>query len=93
MVISITSYLLGRAIFSFNKTTVSKALLTVSLLLVYSPSEILLYNMLVNREGMTVKQYIANSAIIVIMFVALPMLLARPNKHLLKLTAKVHKGF
>jgi len=91
--ISTTSYLLGRAIFVPKKSTVNKALLIIILLLTYLISASVSYEKFVNKGDLTVWQYSVNSIIIITMFVALPIFLARPNKFLLKLTAKVHKGF
>jgi len=93
MAISATSYLLGRAIFTSDKATVNKKLLTSFLLLVYSIFAILYYEIAVNNGDMTNRQYIVSSVLMLLMFVALPMWLARPNKLLLKLTAQGHKGF
>jgi len=93
MAISITSYLLGRAIFTSDKVTVNKKLLVSFLLFIYSISAILSYEIAVNYGDMTNWQYVTNSILILSVFVALPMWLARPNKLLLKLTAQFHKGF
>lgn len=93
MAISISSYLLGRAIFTSDKATVNKKLLTSFLLLVCSLLAILYYEIVVHNGDMTNGQYIISSALIFLMFVALPMWLARPNKFLLMLTAQGHKGF
>jgi hypothetical protein len=72
---------------------VNKALLIIILLLTYLISASVSYEKFVNKGYLTVWQYSVNSIIIITMFVALPIFLARPNKFLLKLTAKVHKGF
>ena len=93
MAISISSYLLGRAIFTSDKATVNKKLLASFLLLVYSIFAILYYEIAVNNGDMTNRQYIVSSLLIFSAFVVLPMWLARPNKLLLMLTAQFHKGF
>ena len=93
MAISISSYLLGRAIFTSDKATVNKKLLASFLLLVYSIFAILYYEIAVNNGDMTNRQYIVSSVLMLLMFIAFPMWLARPNKLLLKLTAQGHKGF
>jgi len=93
MVISATSYLLGRAIFVPKKSTVNKIFLIALLLLTCVVSVGLSYEILIIKRGMTVWQYSINSIIVITMFVAFPMFLAKPNKSLLKLTAKAHKGF
>jgi surface polysaccharide O-acyltransferase-like enzyme len=93
MAISISSYLLGRAIFTSDKATVNKKLLASFLLLVYSIFAILYYEIAVNNGDMANRQYIVSSLLIFSAFVVLPMWLARPNKLLLMLTAQFHKGF
>jgi len=93
MIISVTSYLLGRAIFVPKKSTVNKALLVIILLITYLISASVLYEKFVNKGDLTVWQYSIHSIIIITMFIVLPIFLARPNKFLLKLTAKFHKGF
>jgi hypothetical protein len=93
MIISVTSYLLGRAIFVPKKSTVNKALLVIILLITYLISASVLYEKFVNNGDLTVWQYSIHSIITITMFVVLPIFLARPNKFLLKLTAKFHKGF
>jgi len=93
MAISISSYLLGRAIFTSDKATVNKKLLVSLLLFVYSICAILSYEIAVNNGDMTNRQYIVSSVLMFTEFVAFPMWLARPNKLLLMLTAQFHKGF
>ena len=93
MAISITSYLLGRAIFTPKKTKISKSVLTTILLMAYFVIAVLSYNMTVSKGHVTDWQYLIQSLISLIMFVGFPMWLARPNKLLLKLTAWAHKGF
>ena len=93
MVISVTSYLLGRAIFVPKKSTLSKIFLIVLLLLICLVFAGLFHEVLNIKKGMTVWQYSINAIIAVTMFIAFPIFLARPNKSLLKLTAKAHKGF
>ena len=93
MVISATSYLLGRAIFVPKKSTVNKIFLIALLLLTCVVSVGLSYEILIIKRGMTVWQYSINAIIAVTMFIAFPMFLAKPNKSLLKLTAEAHKGF
>jgi hypothetical protein len=51
------------------------------------------YDFYVNDKGMAAEQYAINSSILIIMFVVVPMFLARPNKFFLKLIAKIHTGF
>ena len=91
--IIITSYLLGRAVFVPKKSTVNKTFLIALLLLTCVVSVGLSYEILIIKRGMTVWQYGINAIIAVTMFIAFPMFLAKPNKSLLKLTAKAHKGF
>ena len=93
MAISITSYLFSRAIFTSDKATVNKKLLASFLLFIYSIFAILSYEIVVKYGEMTNGQYIVSSALMLLLFVAFPMWLARPNKLLLKLTAQFHKGF
>jgi hypothetical protein len=91
--IIITSYSLGRAVFVPKKSTVNKTFLIAVLLLACVVSVGLSYEILIIKRGMTVWQYGINAIIVVTMFIAFPMFLAKPNKSLLKLTAKAHKGF
>ena len=93
MAISITSYLLGRAIFTPKKTKISKSVLTTILLMAYFFIAVISYNMTVSKGNITDWQYLIQSLTSLIMFVGFPMWLARPNKLLLKLTAQFHKGF
>lgn len=93
MAISITSYLLSRSIFTPKKSKVNKKLLAAFLLLVCSITAILSYELLVHKGIMLAWQYFVNLAILVFVFIIFPMLLARPNKFLLKLTAQAHTGF
>jgi magnesium-transporting ATPase (P-type) len=93
MMISISSYLIGRAIFVPKEAITNKYFLIGYLLLVYLVAAPMSYDFYVNDKGMAAEQYAINSSILIIMFVVVPMFLARPNKFFLKLIAKVHKGF
>ena len=76
MIISVTSYLLGRAIFVPKKSTVNKALLVIILLITYLISASVLYEKFVNKGDLTVWQYSIHSIIIITMFIVLPIFLA-----------------
>jgi magnesium-transporting ATPase (P-type) len=93
MMISISSYLIGRAIFVPKEAITNKYFLIGYLLLVYLVAAPISYDFYVNDKGMVAEQYAINSSILIIMFVVVPMLLARPNRFFLKLIAKIHKGF
>ena len=93
MAISATSYLLGQSIFTPKRSIINKAPLIILLLLTCLVSIGLSYELLLIKIGLTIWQYGINVAIIITMFIAFPMWLARPNKLLLKLTAQGHKGF
>jgi len=93
MMISISSYLIGRAIFVPKEAITNKYFLIGYLLFVYLVAAPMSYDFYVNDKGMAAEQYAINSSILIIMFVVVPMFLARPNKFFLKLIAKVHKGF
>ena len=93
MMISISSYLIGRAIFVPKEAITNKYFLIGYLLLVYLVVAPMSYDFYVNDKGMAAEQYAINSSILIIMFVVVPMLLARPNKFFLKLIAKIHTGF
>ena len=69
MIISVTSYLLGRAIFVPKKSTVNKALLVIILLITYLISASVLYEKFVNNGDLTVWQYSIHSIITITMFV------------------------
>ena len=93
MMISISSYLIGRAIFVPKEAITNKYFLIGYLLLVYLVAAPMSYDFYVNDKGMAAEQYAINSSILIIMFVVVPMFLARPNKFFLKLIAKIHTGF
>jgi hypothetical protein len=91
--ISVSSYLIGRAIFVPKDVVVNKYYPIAFILFVYLIVTAVSYDFLVNDKGMTVAQYAINSSMLIITLVILPMLLARPNRLVLKLMAKVHRGF
>lgn len=93
MAITTSSYLLGRAIFIPKKSRVNKALLIAILLLAYIVIQAVFYKVYFYKESLGDWQYSIHSIIWIIGLIIFPMLLARPNKLLLKLTAWAHKGF
>jgi len=93
MAITTSSYLLGRAIFIPEKSRVNKALLIAVLLLAYIVIQAVFYKVYVYKESLGDWQYGIHSIIWITGLIIFPMLLARPNKFLLKLTAWAHKGF
>lgn len=93
MAITTSSYLLGRAIFIPEKSRVNKALLIAVLLLAYIVIQAVFYKVYVYKESLGDWQYSIHSIIWITGLIIFPMLLARPNKFLLKLTAWAHKGF
>ena len=93
MAITTSSYLLGRAIFIPKKSRVNKALLIAILLLAYIVIQAVFYKVYVYKESLGDWQYSIHSIIWITGLIIFPMLLARPNKFLLKLTAWAHKGF
>ena len=93
MAITTSSYLLGRAIFIPKKSRVNKALLIAILLLAYIVIQAVFYKVYFYKESLGDWQYSIHSIIWITGLIIFPMLLARPNKFLLKLTAWAHKGF
>lgn len=93
MAITTSSYLLGRAIFIPKKSRVNKALLIAILLLAYIVIQAVFYKVYFYKESLGDWQYSIHSIIWITGLIIFPMLLARPNKLLLKLTAWAHKGF
>jgi len=91
--ISVSSYLIGRAIFVPKDVVVNKYYPVAFILFVYLVVAPISYDFLVNDKGMAIAEYVINFSILTIILVVLPMLLARPNRLVLKLMAKVHKGF
>ena len=91
--ISVSSYLIGRAIFVPKDVVVNKYYPVAFILFVYLVVAPISYDFLVNDKGMAISEYVINFSILTIILVVMPMLLSRTNRLVLKLMAKVHKGF
>ena len=68
MMISISSYLIGRAIFVPKEAITNKYFLIGYLLLVYLVAAPMSYDFYVNDKGMAAEQYAINSSILIIMY-------------------------
>ncbi|MBC8554157.1 MAG: hypothetical protein H8D23_31490 [Candidatus Brocadiales bacterium] len=93
VVITTSSYLLGRAIFTPKKIKVNKTLLVATLLLTFLIIEVVFHKIYLYKEHLTDWQYSIHSIILITGLVIFPMFLAKPNKFFLRLTALFHKGF
>ena len=93
MALSISSYLVARVFFLADKKIISQRFFIGFLSFFYLFIMYLLYDVYANTHNEKAEQYAIVSFILVSTLVAIPVLLARPNKFFLKLIAKIFREF
>jgi len=93
MALSIASYLVARVFFLADKKIISQRFFIGFLSFFYLFIMYLLYDVYANTHNEKTEQYAIVSFILVSTLVAIPVLLARPNKFFLKLIAKIFREF
>ena len=93
MALSISSYLVARVFFLADKKIISQRFFIGFLSFFYLFIMYLLYDVYANTHNEKTEQYAIVSFILVSTLVAIPVLLARPNKFFLKLIAKIFREF
>ncbi len=93
MALSISSYLVARVFFLADKKIISQRLFIGFLSFFYLFIMYLLYDVYLNTHNEKTEQYAIVSFVLVSTLVAIPVLLARPNKFVLKLIAKIFREF
>ncbi len=93
MALSISSYLVARVFFLADKKIISQRFFIGFLSFFYLFIMYLLYDVYLNTHNEKTEQYAIVSFVLVSTLVAIPVLLARPNKFVLKLIAKIFREF
>jgi len=91
--LSTASYFVARVFFLADKKAISQKFFIGFLSFVYLSIAYLLYDVYPNTHNEKTEQYAVVSFILVTALIAIPVLLARPNRFFLKLIAKVFREF
>jgi len=91
--LSTASYFVARVFFLADKKTVSQKYFIGFLSFIYLSIVYLLYDVYPNTHNEKTEQYAVVSFILVTALIAIPVLLARPNRFFLKLIAKIFREF
>ena len=91
--LSTASYFVARVFFLADKKAVSQKFFIGFLSFVYLSIVYLLYDVYPSTHNEKTEQYAVVSFILVTALIAIPVLLARPNRFFLKLIAKVFREF